>query len=111
MGKRTAIAAILLALFVAWLALGFYRNHVRATGFEQVAVGNTRALVVARLGAPDHVGPGWSKAVAYENSPCAGACRERLWWENALLPRGFEAWSVDLDRSGRVIHTEHWVSP
>lgn len=46
----------------------------------------------------------------YASQPCGGDCAERLWFENRLS-LDTEAWSVELDKSGRVIKKSRWISP
>ncbi len=112
MGKVVASAvAIGVIALGTWAAWATYEDHAQASAFKLVAAGQARAEVVARLGQPAHVEPNWAGFAAYADAACAAPCHERLWWESHLMPRGFEAWSVELDPTGRVLHKAHWVSP
>ncbi|APG03669.1 hypothetical protein BJI69_06960 [Luteibacter rhizovicinus DSM 16549] len=51
-------------------------------------------------------GRGYTK---YEDTGCKSPCVERLWFENKLSL--VEAWSIDIDREGRVVDKGRWVSP
>lgn len=102
--------SLLGSLVIAWAAHGWHRDSTRAAGFEQVAVRDTEAAVIARLGPPDRAESAHAPFLRYAASPCAAPCSRRLWWEHAFLP-GIEAWSVELDDAGRVLRTTHWVSP
>ncbi|GAB2524575.1 hypothetical protein GCM10027188_29360 [Lysobacter humi (ex Lee et al. 2017)] len=112
MGKRIAgIVTIGVLAIAAWAAWAVREDRARASAFELVATGQDRAQALKHLGQPDHAEPNWPGFIAYANGPCAAPCRERLWWESRLMPQGFEAWSVELDPTGRVLHKAHWVSP
>ena len=112
MRKLVASAVAVTVLAVAsWAAWAAYEDRAVSSAFERVVTGQDRAQAITHLGQPDHIEPSWSGFTAYANGPCAAPCRERVWWESRLMPRGFEAWSVDLDASGRVLHKAHWVSP
>jgi hypothetical protein len=62
-----------------------------------------------RMGGPD-VRETSQLFVRYASVPCVAPCAQRLWWEHPIL-KGFEAWSVDINIEGNVIHKAHFVSP
>jgi hypothetical protein len=78
--------------------------------YEATSDGDPIELAIARFGEPTV--REWSNTpfMRYANHPCEGTCVERLWWEHPVL-RGFEAWSVELDASGRVVEKAKWFSP
>jgi hypothetical protein len=78
--------------------------------FETTADGDTLGQVLSRFGEPGVREQPGAPFLRYATAPCNGGCSVRLWWEHPVL-RGLEAWSVDLDRTGRVVHKAHWVSP
>jgi hypothetical protein len=84
-------------------------QHYNAA-FSRVAIGDTAAAVIAKMGPPavqEHAGQPYLR---YATSGCTNPCAIRLWWELPIMP-GVEGWSVELDRGARVVHTAHWVSP
>jgi hypothetical protein len=113
-GKKSlgTIAVIAItALLVAYIGSCSLISSSRNKAFEGVQIGDTEANVIARFGASPSVRekPG-TLFSRYASQPCMGACVERLWFENRLA-FDTEAWSVELDRSARVVHRAHWVSP
>ena len=78
--------------------------------FSETVDGDMRSTVVARFGSPDIVEIAEKPYLVYASSGCQAPCEVRLWWEHPVL-RGIEAWSVEFDGQGRVVHTAHWVSP
>jgi hypothetical protein len=102
-----AIVTAILVLGVGGCALivSGYEN-----AFEKTSDGDASSKVLAQFGEPsvrEHPG---APFLRYATSECASPCAIRLWWEHPVL-RGMEAWSVELDSSGRAVHKAHWVSP
>jgi hypothetical protein len=112
-GKRFlgAIIVVAIVILVAYMGGCSLISSSRNKAFEAINIGDTEANVVARFGAPPSVRekPG-ALFARYASRPCMGSCNERLWFENQLA-FDTEAWSVELDRSARVVHKAHWVSP
>lgn len=78
--------------------------------FDATAVGDSLAQVLSRFGDPGVTERRGAPFMRYAASACSGDCSLRLWWEHPIL-RGLEAWSVEVDAAGRVVHKAHWVSP
>jgi hypothetical protein len=78
--------------------------------FDAIHVGDTRDTVVRRFGPPSHVEQPDALFSRYADKRCQDPCVERLWFENRLT-LDTEAWSIELDKDGRVIRRSHWVSP
>lgn len=86
-------------------------SHHREHGFAQVKIGDTKQQVIAIMGEPaDHETAGGTRLAKYGVAECKAPCSERLWYTNKLSLAG-EAWDVELDSSGRVMHAAHIVSP
>jgi hypothetical protein len=78
--------------------------------FETTSNGEMNSLVVGRFGEPTVRELPEKHYLRYASRACQNPCAVRLWWEHPVL-RGFEAWSVEFDDSGKVVHKTHWVSP
>lgn len=99
------VLAIIPAYFVACTGISARKSRA----YDSIGFRDTRTAVIDAFGAPDVVEVPGKPFLRYATRPC-GACAERLWFENGLT-FGIEAWSVELDREGRVLETAHWVSP
>lgn len=78
-------------------------------GFASVVPGNTAEQVMKRMGNPD-VREASQLFVRYTDVACVAPCAQRLWWEHPIL-KGVEAWSVEINIEGKVIHKARFVSP
>ena len=95
------------AIFVASCSL---QARSRTHSLTQVAVGDTKQSVLERLGQPTRTESPGQPYLVYATRGCVAPCFTRLWWEWPFF-RGVEAWSVELDSAGKVVHAVHWVSP
>ncbi|MGN6320334.1 MAG: hypothetical protein ACTHNE_01290 [Dyella sp.] len=85
-------------------------SHQRERGFDQVKEGDTEQHVIQVMGQPtDRETPSYRLA-KYGAPECAAPCVQRLWYSNKMSLIG-EAWSVELDGAGKVVHTAHLTSP
>lgn len=105
---RTILLAISLFICGAVTACGYRVSRIE-DAFASVMPGNTVSQVVERLGSAD-VRETSHPFVRYASVPCAAPCAQRLWWEHPIL-KGVEAWSVEINGKGTVIHKAHFVSP
>lgn len=87
-------------------AISFDRNR----GFALVKEGDTEQQVIAAMGEPADREMPSNRLAKYGSPECRDPCVQRLWYPNYLGLVG-EAWSVELDASGHVVHTAHIVSP
>jgi hypothetical protein len=88
-----------------------YMSHVWNVAFDVVQVGDTEAAVIAGFGTQPSVREVPGKLFSrYATQPCGGDCAQRLWFENRLS-LDTEAWSVELDKTHRVIKKSRWISP
>lgn len=85
-------------------------SHQRDRGFAQVKEGDTEQQVIAAMGEPSDRETASNRLAKYGLPECQAPCVQRLWYLNKLGLVG-EAWSVELDASGHVVHTAHIVSP
>jgi len=110
--KRFAKILGVVITFVPVLVLGSCAYAVARNGraFSETVDGDMRSTVVARFGAPDIEETAGKPYLVYASTGCQAPCEVRLWWEHPIL-RGIEAWSVEFDGQGKVVHTAHWVSP
>ena|SRR5687768_805572 len=105
----TAAAVVSIAVLVpiagcTYVVSGYER------AFERTSDGDSMLEVVSRFGAPSVRERQSTPFDRYVAKPCEAPCAERLWWEHPVL-RGIEAWCVEFDVSGRVVHKAHLVSP
>lgn len=107
----TVVLLVIGAVFVASIGACSLKSYSRNSAFDAVQVGDAEATVIARFGTQPSVRerPG-ALFARYASQPCGGECAERLWFENRLS-LDTEAWSVELDKNGRVIEKSRWVSP
>lgn len=112
-GRSVLTVALLVVGAVVAGSIGAcsYESRDRNSAFDAVQVGDTETSVIARFGTQPSVRerPG-ALFSRYASQPCGGKCAERLWFENRLS-FDTEAWSVELDKDGRVIKKSRWVSP
>lgn len=110
-GVLTIALLVLAAAVVGSVGACSYKSHARNSAFDAVQIGDAEASVIDRFGTQPSVRekPGMLFA-RYASQPCGGDCAERLWFENRLS-LDTEAWSVELDKSGRVIKKSRWISP
>lgn len=108
--RRRRVGYTALFIVVAPFASCSYISHGRQSALDSIALGDTRDDVIAAF---DTTFVARASGVAYplyDDIGCKSPCTERLWFENTLS-KGFEAWSVDFDKEGRVIDKYHWSSP
>ncbi len=101
----TAVAAITFVVGACAIKVHHYD-----AAFSRVAVGDSEASVLTRLGDPSFREPTGRPYLRYTGSPCVTPCMTRLWWEWPLMP-GIEAWSVELGKDRTVVRTYRWESP
>lgn len=104
------VAGIIALIPVLYIGSCSVINHQRERGFDQVKVGDTEAQVIAAMGEPVARETASNRLAKYGAPECQGPCSQRLWYPNKLSLAG-EAWAVELDGSGRVVHTAHVTSP
>lgn len=85
-------------------------SHRRDRGFAQVKEGDTEQQVIAAMGEPTDRETASNRLAQYGAPECRAPCAQRMWYPNKLSLVG-EAWSVELDAGGHVVHTAHIVSP
>lgn len=103
------------ALFTATVAVGCavsacaYRVSQITEGFALAAKGESRNNATQELGTPGVVETPDQPFMVYASVPCTAPCAQRLWWEHPVL-RGVEAWSMEFDSNGRMLHKAYWLS-
>lgn len=106
-----ALALLSVAIIVS-IGHCIYKNNKYKEAFASTVIGDSESVVEERFGIPGvrkSLGQAFS---AYESVGCKTPCVERLWWEAPFpIPRGFEAWAVDIDDAKHVVHKMHIVSP
>ncbi len=114
MNKRGVLVVALLSSVCSiggTVATCSYKSLVRNAAFDAVALGDLEASVIAKFGTQPSVSEKQGALFArYASQPCSGECEKRLWFENRLS-LDTEAWSIELDGSGRVIRKSRWISP
>ena len=107
---RRAFFRLLLLSPVFYVVTCSFIAHNWSGKFERIAIGDSKAAVIALFREPSHIEHPdiLYSAYAYEN--CSDPCVERLWYENRLS-MDIEAWAFEIDKDNRVIYKGHWVSP
>lgn len=83
----------------------------KAKAFEHVETGDTEQQVIDIMGQPqDRETSAGPRLAKYGVAACTAPCAQRLWYPNGMSLAG-EAWAVELDVSGHVVHTAHVTSP
>jgi hypothetical protein len=83
----------------------------KAKAFDHLQIGDTEQQVIGIMEQPeDRETSKGSRLAKYGVAACAAPCAQRLWYPNGMSLAG-EAWMVELDASGHVIHTAHVTSP
>lgn len=111
MSKATQIIVGAIVLIpVLYLGSCGLLTHQHEKAFAQVKEGDTEQQVIAAMGEPADRETASNRLVKYGAPECKAPCVQRLWYPNKLSLAG-EAWSVDLDAGGHVVHTAHITSP
>jgi hypothetical protein len=114
MKKVSWSAIVMLAIgvvFAAYIGVWVFFSNVRNQAFDLVQIGDAEHEVIALFGTEPSMHEKQGILFArYATKPCSSPCVERLWFENRLSLSG-EAWSIEVDQSGRVIDKSRWVSP
>lgn len=112
--KRISKMKIFLWIFAATLVVYFaacsYVSSSKSKAFALLEVGDSEGMAIRLLGKPSVREKPGAPFSRYASEPCQKPCEERVWFENRLS-FDTEAWSVELDSSGQVIHKAHWRSP
>jgi hypothetical protein len=103
------VAFAMLFIVVAPSASCAYISNSRNSALDSVRLGDTRAEVIAAFDTTFVAKASDVGYPKYEGIGCKSPCVERLWFENRLSL--VDAWSVDLDKDGRVVDKYHWSSP
>lgn len=103
------IGLLLLGVLALHFAACSGLSTSKSRAFDSIKLGDSRTAVIDAIGTPDVRELPEKILARYASKPCSGACKERLWFENKLS-LGIEAWSVELDENGRVIHKAYWHS-
>ncbi len=113
-GLKVSIKKLLLWLLfispVLYITTCTFVSERAAAAFAAIKVGDTRDTVISQFGMPSHIERPGNLFTRYATHQCQNPCIERLWFENRLII-GIEAWSVELDKSDRVIEKSYWMSP
>ena len=105
------VSLIIVAVLLSYVATCTHIQKAYETAFDAVRIGDTANSVVKAFGSPTVRENPEKLFSRYADTKCQTPCAERLWFENRLVPAGFEAWSVSLGRDDKVIGKYHWVSP
>lgn len=105
-----AFLFIVVALVVIYIGSCSAVSVTTTKKFDQIREGDSRVSVLESLGRADFVETEGERFTRYASVKCSQRCVERLWYENRLS-LDTEAWSIEVDANGNVIHTAHWTSP
>ena len=104
------VVGIIVLIPVLYIGSCSVLSHQREKGFDQVKEGDTEAQVIQVMGEPiDRETPS-HRIASYGAPECKAPCAQRLWFPNKLSLAG-EAWAVELNGDGKVVHTAHLTSP
>lgn len=85
-------------------------SHQREKGFDQVKTGDAEQQVIQVMGEPADRETPSHRMPSYGAPECTTPCAQRLWYPNRMGLTG-EAWAIELDGAGKVVHTAHITSP
>ena len=105
------IPIIILLLITSYIAACSYIHYDGKSAFKNVKIGDTEATVIRLFGSPSVRHKQGISYPLYASRPCEGNCVERLWFENKMAGPGIEAWTVELDSTGRVIDKGYYLFP
>lgn len=108
--NKKVLTWLLLLSPALYAATCSYISENKSAAFDLIKVGDTREMVIDKLGKPSHIEQPGILFSRYAIHQCNNPCVERLWFENPLVI-GIEAWSVEIDKNDKVINNSHWVSP
>lgn len=104
------LAGLIVLIPVLYVGSCSLVSNQRGREFSQVKKGDSETHVIAGMGQPsDREAAGDMRLAKYGAPECKAQCTQRLWYLNELSLAG-EAWVVELDANGRVVHTAHIVS-
>lgn len=105
------IGLCLLAVFVVgYVAACSHISSTKSRAFDAVEVGESANAAIGKLGEPSVRELPDKLYARYASVPCKDPCAERLWFENGLS-FNIEAWSLEIDREGKVLDKAYWHSP
>lgn len=105
------VGGIIVSIPVIYLTSCSVISGWKAKTFERVHLGNTEQQVIDVMGKPtDRETNDGPQLIKYGAIICKSPCAQRLWYSNRISLVG-EAWLVELDASGHVVHTAHLTSP
>ncbi len=106
----TIIVGIIVLIPVLYIGSCSVIAHQLEHGFDQVKIGDTEPQVIAVLGEPADRETPSHRIASYGSPECQAPCAQRLWYPNRMGLMG-EAWAIELDGEGKVVHTAHLTSP
>jgi hypothetical protein len=108
--KKSRVALIIcasIALIVAFKVFVSFRQFSRVQReFQLIMQGESRASVRARFGMPNYYAGECGRVGAADK-----ACKTEFIYSHPFAPILPEYYVVSFSSDGRVIDTEHWVSP
>lgn len=105
------VGTILILIPVLYFTSCSIVSNQKARAFERVHLGDTEQQVIETMGVPtDREISTGRRLVKYGIAACTTPCTQRLWYPNNLSLAG-EAWSIEFDATGHVVHTAHIASP
>lgn len=107
--QRTALFTLAGLTIISIGTCGHFASKYEQA-FLATSDGETIAMVVGRFGKPSLVEENSKPFLRYASKPCEQPCAKRLWWEHPIK-MDIEAWSVEFNSEGKVIHKAHWLSP
>jgi len=99
-----------LTMFVAGYISACSRiSYVNSRAFNLIRIGDSVETAINSFGKPSFR-QDKNQWVPYVMNQCEDPCVERIWYENQLLLIVDEAWSLEIDKEGKIIRKSYWVS-
>lgn len=105
------IAGSIAILAIAHVGHCSYVSQTGQRNFKNVREGDSLDHVMLTMGEPSRIqAQGDDAPNGYGKKDCNAPCVQRVWYLNRGSMVG-EAWSFDVDDSGKLMQTGYWVSP
>jgi hypothetical protein len=103
-------ASMLLVILPAFyfLSCSYVSNRTDRL-FESITTDDTIESVIRKMGTPSIRETSRAPFLRYATKSCEDPCVERLWYENRMT-FDMEAWSIEIDRTGKVLKKARWIS-
>jgi len=111
---KNATTKIFICLIIVF-ATGYitacsYKSRINSCLFDSIQIGDTIDAAFKKFGQPTFREKQNELFSRYATIPCENPCVERFWFENRFPLIVDEAWSLEVDKEGKIIHKSYWTS-